>query len=97
MNRRKFLAAAGSAAVGVSALSLTPRAAAAADKPSYGGSIKIGLRSDISRLDPHPFYPPYPTSNAMSLIYNGMTEADYDLNVIPALAHNWETSKDGLT
>jgi ABC-type transport system substrate-binding protein len=33
----------------------------------------------------------------MSLIYNGMTEADYDLNVIPALAHNWETSKDGLT
>jgi hypothetical protein len=36
MNRREFLAAAGSAAVGVSALSLTPRAAAA-DKPSYGG------------------------------------------------------------
>jgi peptide/nickel transport system substrate-binding protein len=97
MNRREFLAAAGSAAVGVSALSLTPRAAAAADKPSYGGSINIGLRSDISRLDPHPFYPPYPTSNAMSLIYNGMTEADYDLNVIPALAHHWETSKDGLT
>ena len=96
LSRRELLGVAGGAAVGISALGLAPTAAEAAMKPQYGGSIKIGLRSDISRLDPHPLYPPYPTSNAMSLIYNGMTEADYDLNVIPALAHAWETSKDGL-
>ena len=97
VSRREFLATVGGAAVGMSALGLAPSAAEAAEKPTYGGSIKIGLRSDNSRLDPHPYYPPYPTSNALSLLYNGMTEADYDLNVGPALARAWETSKDGLT
>ncbi len=97
LSRREFLAMAGGAAVGVSALGLPPTAAEAAAKPTYGGSVKIGLRSDISRWDPHHLFPPYPTSNAMSLIYNGMTEADYDTNIVPALAHKWETSKDGLT
>ena len=97
LNRRDFLTLAGGAVAGVSGIGFGLPAAEAAEKPMYGGSIKIGLRSDIVRLDPHPFYPPYPTSNAMSLIYNGMTEADYDLNVVPALAHAWEISKDGLT
>jgi peptide/nickel transport system substrate-binding protein len=97
LNRRDFFTLASGAAAGISAIGFGLPAAEAAEKPTYGGSIKIGLRSDIPRLDPHPFYPPYPTSNAMSLIYNGMTEADYDLNVVPALAHAWETSKDGLT
>jgi hypothetical protein len=53
MNRREFLAAAGSAAVGVSALSLTPRAAAAADKPSYGGrltSVCAAILADSTRI-----------------------------------------------
>ncbi len=97
LSRRELLGVAGGAAVGISALGLAPMAAEAAMKPQYGGSIKIGLRSDISRLDPHHLFPPYPTSNAMALIYNGMTEADYDTNIVPALAHAWETSKDGLT
>jgi peptide/nickel transport system substrate-binding protein len=96
LSRREFLAAAGGATLGISALGLTPRAAEGAEKPRYGGSVKIGLRSDISRLDPHYLFPPYPTSNAMALIYNGMTEADYDTNIVPALAQAWETSKDGL-
>ena len=38
-----------------------------------------------------------PTSNAMALLYNGLTEADANTNIVPALAHAWETSKDGLT
>ena len=94
LSRREFVAAAGSGVVGLAALGLPPTADA---QPSYGGSVKIGLRGDVSRLDPHHFFPPYPTSNALSLIYNGLTEADYDTNVVPALAHAWETSKDGLT
>ena len=65
--------------------------------PAYGGSVRIGLRGDVSRLDPHHFFPPYPTSNALALIYNGLTEPDYDTNLVPALASAWETSKDGLT
>ena len=96
LSRREFVAGAGGAAVGLSALSL-PVGSALAATPNYGGSIKIGLRSDISRLDPHPLFPPYPTSNAMALLYNGLTEADANTNIVPALAHAWETSKDGLT
>ena len=95
-SRREFVAGAGGAAVGLSALGL-PAGRALAATPNYGGSIKIGLRSDISRLDPHPLFPPYPTSNAMALLYNGLTEADANTNIVPALAHAWETSKDGLT
>ena len=56
LSRRELLGVAGGAAVGISALGLAPTAAEAAMKPQYGGSIKIGLRSDISRLDPHPLY-----------------------------------------
>lgn len=97
MSRREFVAVAGGATLGISAFGLSPTAAEAAMQPQYGGSIKIGLRSDITRLDPHYFFPPYPTSNAMALIYNGLTEADYDTNIVPALAHAWETSADGLT
>ena len=96
LSRREFVAGAGGAVVGMSALGL-PAGSAEAATPNYGGSIKIGLRSDISRLDPHPLFPPYPTSNAMALLYNGLTEADANTNVVSALAHAWETSKDGLT
>ena len=53
LSRREFVASAGGAAVGLSALGL-PAGSALAATPNYGGSIKIGLRSDISRLDPHP-------------------------------------------
>lgn len=96
LNRREFVAAAGSGAVGLAALGRLPSSAWAEAAPPYGGSIKIGLRGDVSRLDPHHFFPPYPTSNALALIYNGLTEPDYDTNLVPALAQGWETSKDGL-
>ena len=92
LSRRQFVTGAGGAAVGVSALSLSVDNVLAAT-PNYGGSIKIGLRGDISRLDPHPLFPPYPTSNAMALLYNGLTEADANTNIVPALAHAWETSR----
>ena len=92
LSRREFVAG---AVVGMSALGL-PAAGVEAAAPRHGGSIKVGLRSDVSRLDPHPLFPPYPTSNAVALLYNGLTEVDADANIVPALAHAWETSKDGL-
>ena len=94
LNRREFMAGAGGAVAGVSALALSAGAEAAT--PSRGGSISVGLRSDVSRLDPHPLFPPYPTSNAVALLYNGITEVDANANVVPALAHAWEVSDDGL-
>ena len=96
LSRRQFVVGTGAAAVGAAALSL-PAGKAEAAAPQHGGSIKVGLRSDVSRLDPHPLFPPYPTSNAVALLYNGITEVDADANVVPALAHAWETSDDGLT
>ena len=96
LSRREFVAGAGGAVVGLSALGL-PAVSAEAATPQHGGSVKIGLRSDVSRLDPHPLFPPYPTSNAVALLYNGITEVDADANIVPALAHAWEVSEDGLT
>ena len=94
-SRREFMGGAGGALVGVSALGLPAGAEAAT--PRHGGSISVGLRSDVSRLDPHPLFPPYPTSNAVALLYNGITEVDANANIVPALAHAWEVSDDGLT
>ena len=96
LSRRQFVAGSGAAAVGAAALSL-PAGKAEAATPQHGGSIKVGLRSDVSRLDPHPLFPPYPTSNAVALLYNGITEVDANANIVPALAHAWEVSDDGLT
>ena len=96
LNRREVLVAASAGVVGLAVPSMLPASARAETTPAYGGSIKIGLRGDVSRLDPHHFFPPYPTSNALALIYNGLTEPDYETNLVPALASAWETSKDGL-
>ena len=56
LNRREVLAATGGGVAGLAALGLLPAAAGADAAPTYGGSISIGLRGDVSRLDPHHFF-----------------------------------------
>ena len=58
LNRRAVLAAAGGGVAGLAALGFLPAGARADAAPTYGGSISIGLRGDVSRLDPHHFLPP---------------------------------------
>lgn len=68
--------------------------AAATDKPKYGGTLRVGLRKDITNLNP---FVEYLSTNALvrSLVYEGLTDVNKNLEVIPSLAESWDISKDG--
>jgi peptide/nickel transport system substrate-binding protein len=67
---------------------------AAVDKPRKGGTLRIGLRKDITNLNP---FIEYLSTNALvrSLVYEGLTEVNKNLEVVPSLAESWAISKDG--
>src|SRR5215813_11503988 len=73
---------------------------AAADKPKYGGLVRMAEREPPS-LDPH-LNISFLTHNAASLIYNGLVrlpyvseqENDADLTIHPDLAERWEYLDD---
>ncbi len=65
-------------------------------KPQYGGTLVFGRGGDATSLDPahatdgESFY-------ATRAVYNNIVEFKYGTTeVIPALATNWDVSKDGL-
>jgi peptide/nickel transport system substrate-binding protein len=65
-----------------------------APEPRRGGSLRIGLRKDITNLNP---FVQQMSTNALvrSLIYEGLTEVNNQLEVVPALAESWTISRDG--
>src|SRR5215468_2814409 len=73
---------------------------AAADKPKYGGLVRMAEREPPS-LDPH-LNISFLSHNAASLIYNGLVRLTYvseqkhdaDLTIRPDLAEHWEYLDD---
>lgn len=67
---------------------------ATAEKPKYGGTLRVGLRKDITHLNP---FVEYLSTNALvrSLVYEGLTDVNKNLEVVPSLAESWSISKDG--
>ncbi len=64
--------------------------------PKQGGTLKVGLTSDVGNLDPllssflvdrQVFYN----------MYDSLVAIDADLKIIPALAEKWEIAPDGKT
>src|SRR5919201_1858260 len=70
--------------------------AAAADKPKYGGVVRMAER-EPPNLDPH-LSVSFLTQNVGSLIYNSLVrltytfeqKSPYDLTLMPDLAERWE-------
>src|SRR5690606_25865282 len=70
--------------------------ATSAGEPKPGGTLQGAFELDPLSLDPHT------NSNFSSLqgfehCYESLTTYDEQMNVIPALAEQWESAEDGLT
>jgi peptide/nickel transport system substrate-binding protein len=65
----------------------------AQEKPRYGGALRVAVFADLFYLNP--FRDARPTDGSIrSLVYEGLTDVDRDLRVIPHLAEAWEIAKD---
>jgi peptide/nickel transport system substrate-binding protein len=81
------------AAVGVAATGL-PRAAAAAE----GGTLTVGISSDIKTLDPHRSSLDVFRHTIRSAVFEALVFINPDtLHVDPLLASSWEAAPDGLS
>ena len=97
VTRRSVLRGLGSAAVGLAgALPLGLPDVAHAQKPKYGGTIKIGLFENIDTLDAH--NTTFITACAIhNNIYNGLLKITYDGKTVdfkPEVAREWEIQGD---
>ncbi len=66
----------------------------AAEKPSYGGTIRYTLAPGMKDLDPR-HYVAYREKHVQFNVYDGLVEVDTQLNIIPDLAESWEISGGG--
>lgn len=97
ISRRQFLEMMALLASSYTMAACAPKGAAtpapAAGKPKYGGTLTLGSNQGIPQLDPHVVT--YANErNMFPGLYNGLTEYDPDMNVVPALAEKWEASPD---
>jgi peptide/nickel transport system substrate-binding protein len=87
------LSATGGALAGVVAFGLAGPAAAAKRHPKRGGTLHYGSRLDTSGLDGH-MHNQLHNSHPTSVIYTGLTDLDYEGNIIPGIAESWEPNKE---
>lgn len=97
VTRRSVLRALGWSAVGAAGgLSLGMPGVARAQKPKYGGTMRLGIFENIDTLDPH--NTTFITACAIhSNIYDGLLKITYDGKVVdfkPQLAREWEIQGD---
>ena len=91
--RRKFLTA--TTALAGAALAGLPGVAAAERKrnPKRGGTVRFGTRDDSVGLDTHRNFI-YFVSQPMAGTTGGLLDFDAGMNIVPAIATEWEPSKD---
>lgn len=63
-------------------------------KPSYGGSITVGITQDMDSLDPHKAVAAG-TKEVLYNIFEGLVKLDKDGNLVPAVAKSYKISQDG--
>lgn len=83
------------AAVGVTAVLAACTTASPEAPPSNGGPLVVGRAADIDGLDPS-VSSAFTTLQALTLVYEGVTGLDENLDVVPRLAESWQFSDDGL-
>lgn len=65
--------------------------------PKYGGTIIIGILTDVTHLNPA-ISTSYYIDTVSGQIFNSLMEYDYKtLEPVPELAKSWDISEDGLT
>lgn len=63
-------------------------------KPSYGGSVTVGITQDLDSLDPHKAVAAG-TKEVLFNIFEGLVKLDKDGNLVPAVAESYKISTDG--
>jgi peptide/nickel transport system substrate-binding protein len=93
LSRRDFLITTGGALAGLAAFGLVDQAHGAKRHPQRGGTLEFSSRSDVGGLDAHRHNQNhvYAVTAAM---YTGLTDLDYQGNIIPGIAESWEPNKD---
>ncbi len=68
----------------------------AAQSPASGGTLVVGITSDVNQMFPWKATQ-FQAISVLGNIYGTLTELDENLDVVPGLAESWEVSEDGLT
>lgn len=63
-------------------------------KPTYGGSVTVGITQDLDSLDPHKAVAAG-TKEVLFNIFEGLVKFDKDGNLVPAVAKSYKISPDG--
>lgn len=74
----------------------TGTGAVASGTPSMGGTLRIGLNSDLTTMDPH-LSTAAVDRQVYQSIYDPLVSLKPDLTLAPGLAEKWEISPDGKT
>ncbi len=93
ISRRTFLSTTSTALVGAALGVRVPLSEAARRHPARKGALHIGMRNDTPGLDSHRHNQNH-ISNATSAMYNGLTDVDYQGNIVPSVAESWEPNKE---
>jgi len=67
---------------------------AAQDKPKYGGTLNVGLTSDMKTLDPI-FSVQFTERQPLYLIFNTLVKLSPDFSIEPELAESWDVQDGG--
>jgi len=93
LSRREFLVTTGGALAGMAAFGLVGPAAAAKRHPQRGGTLHFGSSGDVGGLDAHTHNQNH-ISIPTTVMYTGLTDLDYQGNIVPSLAESWEPNKE---
>ena len=69
---------------------------AAAQSPASGGTLVVGITSDVNQMFPWKATQ-FQAISVLGNIYDSLTALDQNLDVVPAIAESWTVSDDGLT
>jgi peptide/nickel transport system substrate-binding protein len=93
LSRRTFLTTTSALLVGATLGGLAPYSEAAKRHPQRGGELHFGMRNDPAGLDSHRYNQQH-TNNVTAAMYNGLTDIDYQGNIVPSVAESWEPNKE---
>ena len=93
VSRRDFLITTGGALSGMAAFGLVEPAAASKRHPQRGGTLHFGSSGDGGGLDAHTHNQNH-ISIPATVMYTGLTDLDYQGNIVPGIAESWEPNQD---
>src|SRR5499425_3519772 len=93
LSRRTFLTTVSTMLAGAALGGLAPRRAGATRHPQRSGILHFGTRLDTAGLDSHRNNQLH-TGHPTAAMYTGLTDIDYQGNIVPGIAESWEPNKE---